>query len=1317
MKPKSAIRGPFRPPLIPLISLAAVAAPSHADTIAWWRFEGEGETLPSNGAYVQDTDGRTAIQAAGVPVPDLSGNGNRLFTWNNDGTGHVHRPATSISPFSIVPQTGQPNGWFIENSGNFPASFTWSAQTNPSGVNLDTWTSLTWTIEASCYTDIVTGFRTVIGREGNDVRTGEAGFAPLYFQKVNAGNFRIAYVDAAGMMHEAVDPQLMSVGQWYHFAATCDGVTLRLYKKTGNTGSHELVASSDVSWSANPALINPGNDANGHPWGWTIGRGRYGTSDNPNENHADRWDGGIDEVRISDVALAPAQFLAATSAADTDGDGLPNTWEIQYGLDPDSAEGDDGTDGDPDNDGFSNYDEYRAGSDPTEAASVPGDIDGDGLDDAWEIAHFGNLAQTPGGDPDGDLATNLQEYGGSSDPTDPTSWPDTENEGAGDGMNDGWELFWFGHLDAAPGDDDDSDGFTNLEEHDAGTNPANPAFSPVWSVLRHRWSFNGSLADSVGGSDAVIVDEGPNNAVLGLDSVTLMGGAKGESDYVLLGNNLLQGAASPVTIELWATPNAVQNWSRIFDFHSSTGEYLVMSWTQGTNAASDRVTWVDAGVSNTVDNTNQPYALGVEHHIVMTIEPLQGPGGTTRVTWYSAPSGASELGAARGTFNTANTLVNLNDALNALGYSPWPDNVASATYNEVRIWDGALHPFVRELLHAQGPGNPVVADSDGDLLPDAWETLYELNPDSAIGDDGTLGDPDNDGASNLLEYRLGSNPASATSNPDDTDGDDLPDAWELDYFGNLLQGPDDDPDGDFATNLEEYLGFTDPTVRISAPDEDDEGFGDGMGDAWEIHYFGNTDRDGYDDFDRDGLDDYNEFVLGTDPTDPTSPGSIDGDVDGDGLDDRWEISHFGRITAQNDEGDPDEDGFSNLEEYIAGSDPNLAASTPQDVNGDGLEDVVLALDFKTAGGGILDVDGEGTGLTQRLAGTGTDPSYLPNDPNLNLDTAAGILAITSTTNDVNGQVGMDVAEMIGVPLSSLGFNGTQDFRIRAKYVDLPFGGGFDQIGVFAGSSSTSLIRGGRIAANQALGVNTDGTNDSNGNFAGSHLSLAEGRSMTVELSRTGGAWSLAVNGVNATPTAQPVFLNALSDLTVGVFALDGGSGGIHKTAKLESLTVIRFGAVSSDADGDGMDDAWEIANGLDPEVNDATDDLDDDGVDNFTEFAFNGRANDGSNRGVIVSSLADTNANGQRELLLTIAVRTGAVFGSGANGAQTATVGGITYTVRGSLDLAAFDSPVAHVGVTASGNPDYELHTFRLTASEGLTGKGFLQAGAAPLSP
>ena len=46
----------------------------------------------------------------------------------------------------------------------------------------------------------------------------------------------------------------------------------------------------------------------------------------------------------------------------------------------------------------------------------------------------------------------------------------------------------------------------------------------------------------------------------------------------------------------------------------------------------------------------------------------------------------------------------------------------------------------------------------------------------------------------------------------------------------------------------------------------DDSDGDGMLDAWEMQYFGSLDRDGSGDFDQDGISDYEEFLYGSDPT-------------------------------------------------------------------------------------------------------------------------------------------------------------------------------------------------------------------------------------------------------------------------------------------------------------------------------------------------------------------------------------------------------------------------------------------------------------------
>ncbi|HEX2751137.1 MAG TPA: hypothetical protein VHM91_24220, partial [Verrucomicrobiales bacterium] len=49
----------------------------------------------------------------------------------------------------------------------------------------------------------------------------------------------------------------------------------------------------------------------------------------------------------------------------------------------------------------------------------------------------------------------------------------------------------------------------------------------------------------------------------------------------------------------------------------------------------------------------------------------------------------------------------------------------------------------------------------------------------------------------------------------DSDGDGLPDAWETANFGNLLNSATGDPDGDGATNAAEYIAGTHPAQGAS----------------------------------------------------------------------------------------------------------------------------------------------------------------------------------------------------------------------------------------------------------------------------------------------------------------------------------------------------------------------------------------------------------------------------------------------------------------------------------------------------------------------
>ena len=79
------------------------------------------------------------------------------------------------------------------------------------------------------------------------------------------------------------------------------------------------------------------------------------------------------------------------------------------------------------------------------------------------------------------------------------------------------------------------------------------------------------------------------------------------------------------------------------------------------------------------------------------------------------------------------------------------------------------------------------ADSDGDGLPDGWEVNHGLNPTN--GGDANA-DPDGDGLTNAQEYAKGTNP-----NNSDTDGDGKPDNTDA-YPNDPNDGEYSDSDGD-----------------------------------------------------------------------------------------------------------------------------------------------------------------------------------------------------------------------------------------------------------------------------------------------------------------------------------------------------------------------------------------------------------------------------------------------------------------------------------------------------------------------------------------
>ena len=94
---------------------------------------------------------------------------------------------------------------------------------------------------------------------------------------------------------------------------------------------------------------------------------------------------------------------------DADGDGLPNGWEQQYGLDPLDANGVNGANGDPDGDGVTNLQEFQSGGNPV--ANIQSIArEGDDIRVTWAAA-LGktNALQATTGDVDGSYSNNFAD--------------------------------------------------------------------------------------------------------------------------------------------------------------------------------------------------------------------------------------------------------------------------------------------------------------------------------------------------------------------------------------------------------------------------------------------------------------------------------------------------------------------------------------------------------------------------------------------------------------------------------------------------------------------------------------------------------------------------------------------------------------------------------------------------------------------------------------------------------------------------------------------------------------------------------------------
>ncbi len=327
------------------------------------------------------------------------------------------------------------------------------------------------------------------------------------------------------------------------------------------------------------------------------------------------------------------------------------------------------------------------------------------------------------------------------------------------------------------------------------------------AVLVNRWSFN-AAAGAVG-ADTVILDPVSNaqaiirgnGAVFSGTELTLPGNTTGAvtpatiAAYVDLPNGIISSKTN-LTVEIWATPLAAQNWMRLCDFGRVNGatvgggaageitgtgntapagkiasDNLMLSFSRGTNLGVQRCeAMLDGGTLATLD-TNLATTAGTKYHYVLTFEDGVGTFGASggRVTWY-------RNGQIAATGDVAFHLSSLEDVNNWLGRSQYVgDSMANAAYDELRIYNHAF--TAAEVLASRDAGPNAFPDpqpAPPTVIPPLPVARWSFNASAGAAPAGTAYADSIGGAIATIQGNGATLSGQAVVLPGTTNGDQTP---------------------------------------------------------------------------------------------------------------------------------------------------------------------------------------------------------------------------------------------------------------------------------------------------------------------------------------------------------------------------------------------------------------------------------------------------------------------------------------------------------------------------------------------------------------
>ena len=625
---------------------------------------------------------------------------------------------------------------------------------------------------------------------------------------------------------------------------------------------------------------------------------------------------------------------------DDDNDGTPDSEDAfpedeTEQLDTDGDEIGDNKDKDDDNDGFSDQDELLAGSDPKDANSTPQDTDNDGLSDFVEELK-GTDPNNPDTDGDG-IIDGEDEF-----PLNAEFTSDNDDDGIPDevdvyGDNDSDDL---GDI---PDIDDDNDGISDVSEnvfvtfyqyHRIGFGGAfaagsNNPFAKTTGVISPKadpntdrnvgkWKIRKKV---VGGADA--------------DKVKIVGGepaAKGEqkyfSAYATRRENVGEGYLAFVNVPDPKNP----------DDANGDGIYEVEIAYVNISAGDPNVPIPKAEEFIEVDlKTEKIFELDTEITPVKDVSP----------DLISSDSDADGI-------------INSRD----------PDDDGDHIYS---IFEGSYVEGALERVIADGGSQDTDGDGYADFLDpdddnDGIFSLFEgTDPDGDFNPIDAI-DSDKDGVADYLDNDDDGDGIKSIDESADQDLDGNPfDALDFDKDGIADYLDTDDENDGVPTKYEINIGsinFIKDTDRDGIPDHHDlDDDGDGVPSIDEIttpgeNYSLDTDSDGIldhldTDDDQDGLLTIDEDLNGNgDPRDDDEdfdgkPNYLEStylDSDNDGVVDQLDTED------DNPYNDQDGDGFPNLDEKIAGTDPLIPNSFPQGFTNPALRASIEIVNFFSPNG-------------------------------------------------------------------------------------------------------------------------------------------------------------------------------------------------------------------------------------------------------------------------------------------------------------------------------------------------------------------------------